>query len=242
MHHVNVRIDELEDKLNVGFSHPRTKDGGQIGGIGSRSGSFTGGDGRGGGSDGGGGGGDDGGGGGGHGGDRPGSGAINFSQLNHSMSRQNRQMGLVQQEVSSIKQLVFQMQKAPPSSHSPQSHLPHLLDSDNSKQPHPLGAIPRVSNMESSQPYTPGISDQQQQQQQPFISQGTNFFEARQPQDGLIRYTDSRSGLPDSFPQSEAMRSQRSELDDHQDPISSYPLPRVEYTTGVDHSARSKSV
>ena len=238
MHHVNVRIDELEEKLNVGFSHPRKKDGGQIGGIGSRSGSFTGGDSGGGGGGGGGVGGDDGG----RGGDRPGSGAINFSQFNHFMSWQNRQMGLVQQEVIEIKQLMFQLRKVPPSSHSGLSHLLHLLDSDSSKQPHLLGAIPGVSGTESREMYATGISDQQQQQKQPFISQGPNVFQARQPQDGLIRYTDSKSRLPDSFPQSETMRSQRRELDDHQDPISSYPLPRVEYTTEVDHSARSKSV
>ena len=230
MHHVNVRIDELEDKLYVGFSHHRTKDGGQIGGTGTRSGSFIGGGG---------------GGGGGHGGDHggPAGGAINFSQFNHSMNRQNRQMGLVQQEVSAIKQLVFQMRKEPPSSHSVQSHLPHLLDIDRAMQPNLLGAIPRVSSMESSQIYAPGTSDQQQQQQQqPFISQGPNFFEARQSQDGQTQYADSRSGLPDNYPQSDPMRSQRSELEYQQDPPVTYSLPRTEYTTEAVQSIRSKSV
>jgi len=101
VHHVYIRIDELEEKLKVGFSRHRTEVGGRIGGTGSRSGSFTGGDG----------GGD---GGSGHGGDGPGSGAIDFSQFNHFMNTQNKQLGIVQQEVGEIKQLMHQEQQEQP--------------------------------------------------------------------------------------------------------------------------------
>ena len=172
VHHVNVRIDELEDKLKVGFSRHRTEDGGRIGGTGSRSGSFIGGDGGG-----------DGGSGGGHGGDGPGSGVINFSQFNHFMNTQNKQLGIVQQEVNEIKQVILQMVNVPPASHSIPSQLPHRPDTDTLKQPHLVGAAPSVSSMESSQASPPGISDQhqQQQQEQPSNAQGESLVETKQP-------------------------------------------------------------
>ena len=178
VHHVNVRIDELEDKLKAGFSRRRTEDGGRTGGIGSRSGSFIGGDG----------GSDDGGGGGGYGGDGPGSGPINFSQFNNFMNTQNKQLGIVQQEVNEIKQAILEMMKMPPASLSIPSHLSHLPDNDSLKQPQMLGAAPTFSSMERSQTSPPGTEDQQLQQQyqqqqlqQPPISQGESVVETKQP-------------------------------------------------------------
>ena len=229
VHHVYVRIDELEDKLKVGFNRHQTEDGNWAGGTGAKNKFSSGGGGRG---DGGGGGG----GGGSHGEDGPGSGAINFSQFNHFMNTQNRQLGIVQQEVNEIKQLIFQLLKLPPSSLSVPSQLPHPPDSDKFKQPHLLGATPRVLSLESSQAYPPGIRDQQQQQQQqhPFVSQGQNFFEQRQPQDGENIYSDSRSRLPYNYPRPDSMRSQRNELVENQDAINSYPLPNVQHTAEED--------
>ena len=214
MHHVNVRIDELEDKLQVGFSRNRTEEGGKIGGTGSRTGSFIGGD------DGGGGGW-----GGGGGGNGPGSGTVNFSQFNHFMNTQNKQLGMVQQEINEIRQLMRQLLKARTSSLIAPTQSSHLPDSDSSKQPYLLGAGPRVSSMESRQ---------QEQQEQPFLAQGHNFFETKQHDDAQNQHSDSRSTSPFNYLLSDPMRSQSREPDDHQDPSSSYPLPRVEYTAEAD--------
>ena len=213
VHHVYIRIDELEEKLKVGFSRHRTEVGGRIGGTGSRSGSFTGEDG----------GGD---GGSGHGGDGPGSGAIDFSQFNHFMNTQNKQLGIVQQEVNEIMQLMFQTLKAQPSSPSLPSQLPHLPDNNNLKPPHMIGTTPRFSRMESSQGYIPGRSDIQQQEH--------DVFKAGQTEYGTNQVTDSRSRLPYYYPQSDPIRIQRNEFDDCQGPITIYPLPRVECTTEAD--------
>jgi len=222
VHHVYVRIDELEDKLKGGFNRRRAEDGSWAGGTYGKN-RYSGG-----------GGGDDvgGGGGGGYGGDGPGSGVINFSQFNHFMNTQNRQLGMVQQEVNEIKQLIFQLLKPPTSFLNISSQLPRPPDSDKLTQPHLLGATQRVLSMESSQTYPPGTSNQQQQQ--PFVSQGQNFFETRQPRDGQNQHSDSRSRLPYNYPQSDSMRSQRIELVENQDPISSYSLPSVQYTAEAD--------
>jgi len=90
----------------------------------------------------------------------PGSRIINVSQFNHFMNTRNKQLGIVQQEVGEIKQLMHHRLKAPPSALSFPSQLPHLPDSDSTTQPHPLGAIPRALSFESRQ---------QEQQEQPFI-------------------------------------------------------------------------
>jgi len=135
----------------------------------------------------------------------------------------------MQQEVNEIKQLMFKVLKITPT-HSAPSQLSHMTESDGPQQPHTLMAPQKMSNKESRHGRTP---------QQPFISQGNNFFESRQPQDRRSQFSDSRSRLSD-YSQSDPRNRQKIGYPQQQDQRRGFSGSRSGYMTEPDRPAQGR--